>query len=135
MKLKQVSKYLAENIQELQFDKKLDLIVDSELHLTSCNCTVPCLCEKYCTPIVCSYPMEETNFKGTHRLMSQVQQTKGEAEMSVVDWLVDLKDESNGDGTFVSIITSGDIDAVYTFTFSPLANCGPDRRTENLKVK
>ena len=88
------------------------LIVDSELHLHNCKCQDPCTCEKYTTPIICSFAKTDDTISCQTELMQTIKQRKGEAEKAVVDWLNHFKDKMKVGECLVSIITSGDIDAI-----------------------
>ena len=52
---KLISTYLAHNVAALGFDYDLDVVIDSELHVTYRCQAEPCVCQQYCTPLKCQY--------------------------------------------------------------------------------
>ena len=104
-----ISNYLASNVHKLQFENNFKLIVDSELHNKACNCQPSCQCPEYCTPIACYYGENMPRIE----LLDSVKQRKGEAEMAVVDWLIECQGHLTPGQAAVSMVSSGDIDAVY----------------------
>ena len=114
-----ISTYVASNLQSMTFIYDFDLVVDSELYLTSCDCKEDCSCEKFCTPIQRTFcKLEESVCNPRMELLRNIHQTKGEAEMSILDWLISLQEELKDGETVVSIITSGDIDAEYSHIYT-----------------
>ena len=114
---KLVSNFLAQNITKLCFDQcfdqKLDVVLDSELHLT-CRCkNDPCVCQQFCTPLKCELRENTPNVT----LLEHIVQRKGEAEMALLDWLISAQDDIKEGEAVVSVVTSGDVDAVYTHMF------------------
>ena len=72
---KLISNFLSQNITKLCFDKNLDIVMDSELHLT-CRCkTDPCVCQQFCTPLKCEFRGNTSNVT----LLEHIVQRKGEA--------------------------------------------------------
>ena len=61
-------------------------------------------------------------------LLESVKQRKGEAEMAVVDWLIECQGQLDPGQAAVSIVSSGDIDAVYIHlhTINRLWNRDPE---------
>ena len=108
-----VSTYLAQNVQCMKFNKNINIIVDSEMHTNSCTCLEACSCPNYCTPIECFFDNSIQDKSQLARPITTVKQCKGEAEMSVADWLVALQGEQADGTSAVCFVTSGDIDAVY----------------------
>ena len=110
---KLISTYLAHNVAALDFDYDLDVVIDSELHVT-CRCQAePCVCQQYCTPLKCQY-------RGTTAevsLLEHIVQRKGEAEMAQLDWLISAQDDIKEGEAIACVVTSGDIDAVYAHMF------------------
>ena len=104
-----ISNYLASNVHKLQFENNFKLVIDSELHKKECNCHPLCACPEYCTPITCCFKDNVSRIE----LLHTVKQRKGEAEMAVVDWLIECQDNLIPGQAAVSIVSSGDIDAVY----------------------
>ena len=104
-----IGNYLASNVDKLQFENKFDLIIDSEWYRKTFNCQPLCKCPDYCTPVACHYG------EGLQRieLLESVKQRKGEAEMAVVDWLIECQGQLDPGQAAVSTVSSGDIDAVY----------------------
>ena len=114
---KAISNFLASNIDKLHFNGNFQLIVDSELHVQKCQCQDDsCSCQPYCTPIACAYSDSESRPKC--ELLQTVKQRKGEAEMAIVDWLIDSQDQLKQGQVAVSIVSSGDIDAIYIHLFA-----------------
>ena len=108
-----ISTYLAENIQNMVFTKDVKVIVDSEMNAYLCSCADHCSCQKYSTPIMCSFDASMLEKRSELKHLTSVKQSKGEAEMSVADWLVGLQGELEDGNSAVCLVTSGDIDAVY----------------------
>ena len=114
-----ISTYVASNLQIMTFNYDFDLIVDSELYLTSCGCKDDCSCEQFCTPIQRTFcTSEESVCNPRVELLRSIHQKKGEAEMSILDWLISFQEALHDGETVVSIITSGDIDAVYSHIYT-----------------
>ena len=115
---KAISNFLALNIDKLKFERNFQLIVDSELHVQTCQCqNDQCSCQPYCTPISTAYGDTEST-RSSCTYLQTVKQRKGEAEMAVVDWLIGYQDQLKPGQVAVSIISSGDIDAVYVHLFA-----------------
>ena len=51
-------------------------------------------------------------------LLQMVKQRKGEAEMAVVDWLIGYQDQLKPGQAAVSVVSLGDIDAIYIHLFA-----------------
>lgn len=114
-----ISTYLAEHFHMLSVKKDVEIILDSEYKYTSCSCKQSCSCSHYATPVVRSFRQGELNsISSKVREMTAIQQKKGEAEMAVVDWAIYLQDKLEDDECIVSIISSGDIDAVYIHLYA-----------------
>ena len=111
-----VGKYLAENLASLKL-KNVTLDVDSELYVENCEgClnTDSCECKPFCIPVRAVYG--PFGFEGQEPIDKK--QRKGEAEMSQSDWLVTNYGQLNAEESIVSVVTSGDIDAVAIHLFS-----------------
>ena len=108
-----VSTYLAQNVHCMKFNNNITIIVDSELNINSCSCLNACSCSRYCTPVECFFDNSIEDKCPVARPLTTVKQCKGDAEMSVADWLVALQDELADGTSAVCFVTSGDIDAVY----------------------
>lgn len=124
-----ISTYLAANISQLQLKTNLTLVLDSELHLKGCVCqeaSASCRCNLYTVPLECQF----TKRSGleTTTPMETIQQRKGEAEMAQVDWTVSMATELGEGEAVLSIVTSGDIDAVpiHMFVLSQYWPRNPD---------
>ena len=114
-----ISTYMASNLQCMTFVHDFDLVVDSELYLASCGCKDDCSCEKFSTPIQRTFcKFEESVCNPRMELLRNIHQKKGEAEMAILDWLVNYQDLLQDGDVVVSIITSGDIDAVYSHIYT-----------------
>ncbi|MEW8546925.1 MAG: hypothetical protein AB2693_25705 [Candidatus Thiodiazotropha sp.] len=111
-----ISKYLAENIDKLSISKNIRLIIDSEFLLECSGCEGACICSKAAVPIQKDF-QEHESARGFTKLLG-VKQRKGEAEMSQVDWLVQNAYKVLPGKAAVSIVSSGDIDAVYIHLFA-----------------
>ena len=104
-----IGNYLASNVHRLQFENTFQLIVDSELHKKSCNFHPLCACPEYCTPIACHYGDSVSSIE----LLDSVKQRKGETERAIADWLIECLGNLTPGQAAVSMVSSGDIDAVY----------------------
>ena len=107
-----ISTYLAENLKKLQLHHECNIIMDSELHLNSCDCQEECTCQTYATPILMTVEKKNDNYMSKTEKMSHIRQRKGEAEMAVADWVIQCQDKMKPGEVVVSLITSADIDAV-----------------------
>ncbi|CAG2244896.1 unnamed protein product [Mytilus edulis] len=115
-----ISNYLARNLQNLDIKSDIIVDIDSELVLnTSCLHT-----EGDCS---CPYKSYSTPIRGTfskvdgflhQQLLHHLKQRKGEAEMSQVVWLDDMKNELLVNDAIVSVVTSADIDSIVIHLFS-----------------
>ena len=115
---KAISNFLALNIDRLQFVGNFQLIVDSELHVQKCQCqNDQCTCLPYCTPIARAYGDSESS-RSRCELLQAVKQRKGEAEMAIMDWLIDSQDQLKPGQVALSVVSSGDIDAIYIHLFA-----------------
>ena len=108
---KLVSSFLASYVTELNIRRDICIDVDSELAMSVCECAdrETCKCLRHAIPIRTKFSSKgfvEQSFLG------HIHQRKGEAEMSQADWLVELKDEMVDGECAISLVTSGDIDAV-----------------------
>lgn len=65
-------------------------------------------------PVKCEF---QTNEKIT-RIMNEISQRKGEAEMAVIDWMMDYSQQLNLGESVVCLVTSGDIDAVCAHLYA-----------------
>ena len=111
-----MSTYLPSCAHRLSIKQDLNIIFDSELHMEGCSCSNSvCMCEKYTVPLQCKF--DSTGLKSKKRLET-VKQRKGEAEMAVVDWLLHLQPVLRDNEATVSVISSGDIDAVVIHIFA-----------------
>ena len=87
--------------------------MDSELHLT-CRCkTDTCVCQQFCTPLICEFRGNTSNVT----VLEHIDQRKGEAEVALLDWLISAQDDIKEGEAIVSVVTSWDVDAVYTHMF------------------
>ncbi|CAG2186631.1 unnamed protein product [Mytilus edulis] len=121
------STYLAKNISQLDLKQTITLDIDSELQMTTCTCEKrKCTCTRFCTPIRAVFK-EVGGYQG-HELLDSIRQNKGEAEMSQVDWLIEYCNSLKPKESCVSIVSSGDIDAVVVHLFA-VSHLWP--RTEN----
>lgn len=111
-----VSKYLAENINRLSIQKNVTVTVDSELIQVKCECLQPCSCTMAAIPITKQFHENEAPVEVVHQ--ADIRQKKGEAEMSQVDWLVQNAHRLHTGEAAVSIVTSGDIDALCIHLFA-----------------
>ena len=116
-----ISTYLARNVSKLQLHEDLTVVIDSELYLEGCTCTPPrdlskCSCDIYSTPLTSTFS-RSSGFVSEGRL-SSVKQCKGEAEMSQGDWIIETTRElADGEGV-LSVVSSGDIDAIIIHLFA-----------------
>ena len=113
-----ISNYLSKHGEELNIQKNMTLDIDSEAVMCSCYCGHPesaCLCKPYSIPVRFRF-LEGKMCEKKH--LSTIKQRKGEAEMSVVDWIPELKQELSAGDSIVSYITSADIDTVPIHMFA-----------------
>ncbi|CAG2249135.1 unnamed protein product [Mytilus edulis] len=109
-----ISNYLARNLQNLDIKSDIIVDIDSELVLnTSClhtegDCSCPY--KSYSTPIRGTFSKVDGFLQ--QQLLHHIKQRKGEAEMSQVDWLDDMKNELLVNDAIVSVVTSADIDSI-----------------------
>ena len=113
-----ISTYLAQNLAQLQLYRQCKIIVDSELHLNSCDCQTECNCCKYATPILFTVFEKDGKYVSQSKLMTNIKQRKGEAEMAVADWVVHFKDKLEPGQGVVSLISSADIDSISIYMFA-----------------
>lgn len=113
-----ISTYLAKKISDLTLKRNINIIIDSELILRGCECRGkhPCDCPIYTTPIEALFTFE--NGYIDKKILDHILQRKGEAEMAQVDWLFDCLSELNDGDAILSVVTSGDIDAVIIHMFA-----------------
>ncbi len=110
-----ISTFLAVNIHKIVIKKDVTIDIDSEFVQVGCSCTTydskseRCNCDTYCVPLRCKFTTQ--GLKDVTQLES-VHQRKGEAEMSQVDWLLNSHENLVPGDDAVSIVTSGDIDAI-----------------------
>ena len=106
--------YVAKNIGDLALNRNVSVIVDSELIVKKdCECTGVCECADYCVQIIYDVKTRPEPDRCRIAQTLDVKQRKGEAEMTVADWLIHLQNELIDGDAVVCVVTSGDIDAVY----------------------
>ena len=108
-----ISNYLAENASQLEIYKDLELVIDSELKTSGCTCaTETCVatCQKYAEPLRCTFSADK-GFEKKEDVQG-VKQRKGEGEMSQLDWLMHSSETLHPGRCAVSVVSSGDIDAI-----------------------
>ena len=111
-----ISKYLADNIDKLSIQKNIQLSIDSELIQESCECIQECSCTPAAIPVMKTFYENQLPSDSVQR--KDIKQRKGEAEMSQVDWLIQNAHNLHPGEAAVSILTSGDIDALYIHLFA-----------------
>ncbi|ESO90207.1 hypothetical protein LOTGIDRAFT_164522 [Lottia gigantea] len=104
---KVISTYLTRHMDQLQIKKNLEIDIDSELYVSDCS--------TFTTPIRC-FDSATNGFLSNKKLTS-IKQSKGEAEMSQIDWLWEYASDLSPGDVCVSMVTSGDIDAVVLHLF------------------
>ena len=110
-----ISTYLAKNIDALSIDKQVELVIDSQLVESTCSCDIEmCMCSKFCTPLARKF---ETGKHFQAVQLTSIRQRKGEAEMSQLDWLLNLQHTLSEGDVALSLVTSGDVDAIYIHLF------------------
>lgn len=127
---KLISTFLAKNMNRLSVKQPIKIIFDSEL-IMNCTCKKAiCTCTSFTTPVECDF--DENGFVGSTK-MDGIKQRKGEAEMAVIDWLYTLAVDIEDNDVIMSVITSGDIDAVviHLFTLSVFWPKYPDGKYRN----
>ena len=112
-----VSTYLAQHIEELRIYENVTIDIDSKFILSGCACPVKgaCNCSMFSRPIRAVYS-KEGGFTEKH-VLETIFQTKGEAEMSQIDWLNELKENLKETDCVVNYVTSADIDTVVIHMF------------------
>ena len=62
--------------------------------------------------------------------LNRIKQRKGEAEMAQLDWLLDLQSTLADGDVVMSLVTSGDVDAIYIhmFVLCQFWERGPDNK-------
>ncbi|KAK6175974.1 hypothetical protein SNE40_014346 [Patella caerulea] len=105
---KLISKYLAAHVTDLNLQKNVTVDIDSEHHMSEC--------QSYTTPIRCCFS-DENGLVSVEKLQN-IKQRKGEAEMAQIDWLFEYSKSVSDGEAFVSLVTSGDIDAVVLHLFA-----------------
>ena len=123
---KKISTFLGENIADINLDNGMDVIIDSDLFLNFDENTR----EAYDTPITWRKSHTQSRQKG---LLHHVNQRKGEAEMAIMDWLIHYKYFLKEGESAVSVVSSGDIDAVYIHMYS-VAKLWPRKRDNTFLI-
>ncbi len=113
-----ISKYLAANMKKVNIRKDIIIDVDSELNIEGCTCVAQqgiCECPKHAVPLRCSF----TTAGGFEHAvpLNDMKQRKGEAELAQVDWLLDAANSLAPGEAAISVVTSGDIDAIPIHLF------------------
>ena len=114
-----ISTYLAKFAHQLQIEEDIVIDIDSELEVVGCKCagaTSDCNCNTYAVPIRCHFSKQ----KGFEKMekSNEIKQRKGEAELAQVDWLIHSAPTLKEGQVVVSVVTSGDIDAVPIHLFA-----------------
>ena len=112
-----VSTYLAQHIEDLQVNENVTIDIDSEFILSGCTCSLKgaCNCCRFSRPIRALYS-KDGGFQGKC-VLETIFQTKGEAEMSQIDWLNELKENLKENDCVVNYVTSADIDTIVIHMF------------------
>lgn len=114
-----ISSYLAKHVDLLDVHTDLTLDIDSEAIMCTCYCSniqgEVCACKPYSIPVRLKFIDGKMKSKTN---LTEVQQRKGEAEMSVIDWIPELKQELSDGDSIVSYITSADIDTILIHMFA-----------------
>ena len=108
-----ISSYLADKAYRLDIRRDLELVIDSGLKILDCSCTPELChtsCKKYAVPLRCLFSADKGFVKSDD--IQDVKQRKGEGEMSQLDWLISSSESLAPGRSAVSIVSSGDIDAV-----------------------
>ena len=113
-----IGTFLAKNAQTLRLNSNLELYIDSELHIEGCQCDDPerCTCDIYTVPLKCTFT--KSNQQPRIDKVEGVKQTKGEAELAQIDWLISLSSQLQEGQPCVSFVSSGDIDALVLHRFT-----------------
>jgi hypothetical protein len=124
-----ISTYLAKHVNGLRLYQDMTVVIDSELHLdTQCTCksTLQCKCQpSHAIPVSAEFTRQ--GHVTSTELLLDIHQKKGEAEMAQLDWVLHLQPMlKSSRESVVSVVTSGDIDAVvihlYVLTWSNCQN-------------
>ena len=108
-----ISNFLAEKVSHLDIKRDIELLIDSGLKTEGCTCTSnQCSpsCQKYAVPLSCTFSLGKGFEK--KKDVQGVKQRKGEGEMSQIDWLMASKESLIPGRSAISIVSSGDIDAI-----------------------
>ena len=107
--------YPASKLSEIKVPAGTSLIVDSEFVMVEkCVCSkelsnTECTCSKYAVPL-CLRCSSDDICEAVQ--LNEIQQRKGEAEMAMADWVVEMSGSMKEGCSLISIVTSGDIDAL-----------------------
>ena len=113
-----ISSYLSKHGEELSMQKNMTLDIDSEAVMCTCYCGHQddgCVCKPYTIPARFKF-LEGKVGEKIH--LSAIKQRKGEAEMSVIDWIPEMQQELSAGDSIVSYVTSADIDTVLIHMFA-----------------
>ena len=113
-----ISSYLSKHGEELSIQKDMTLDIDSEAVMCLCyygHSDKDCVCKPYSIPVRFKF-LEGKMSEKTH--LSTIRQRKGEAEMTVVDWIPEMRNELSAGDSIVSYVTSADIDTVLIHIFA-----------------
>ena len=129
-----ISTYLAKHATKLGIKKDVTIDILSEAQIEGCTCpdtTTNCTCsDKYTHPLRCTFT--STDGLVDTRPVQDIKQRKGEAEMSQVDLLIDYKDLLTEGDACISVVSSGDIDAITIHMFV-LSHLWPRKEDRNFK--
>ena len=111
-----ISTYLAKNVSSINTIRSVVMDIDSEFEISPCTCNLQiCKCERHAVPLRCKFD-EQGSFASSERM--NVKQRKGEAELAQIDWLMEYLALLKPGESCLSIVSSGDVDAVIAHLFA-----------------
>ena len=111
-----ISTYLAKNVSNIDTIRPVVMDIDSEFEISPCTCNLQiCECERHVVPLRCKFD-EQGSFASSERM--NVKQRKGEAELAQIDWLMEYLALLKPGESCLSIVSSGDVDAVIAYLFA-----------------
>ena len=114
-----IGTYLGRHADEIKLKENVIIDIDSESQIAGCKCkdaSSNCTCKTHAVPLRC-YFSKNTGLEKVEKL-TEVHQRKGEAELAQVDWLIQAVPQMKPGESAVSIVTSGDIDAIPIHLFA-----------------
>ena len=114
-----IGTYLGRHADEIKLKENVIIDIDSESQIAGCKCkdaSSNCICKTHAVALRC-YFSKNTGLEKVEKL-TEAHQRKGEAELAQVDWLIQAVPQMKPGESAVSIVTSGDIDAIPIHLFA-----------------